>query len=82
VLGIQALIPGITSSSDESTAPDAPRTMAMTNGRMRNPPRSAFIAECNRTGKRAIVRMPNEFNNIGRFAQAGCRDHHCGLVVA
>ncbi len=62
VLGIQALIPGIASSSDESTAPDAPRIMAMTNGRMRNPPRTAYIAERNRTGKRAIIRMPNEFN--------------------
>jgi hypothetical protein len=39
VLGIQALMPGIASSSDESTAPAAPSIMAMTNGRTR--PQSA-----------------------------------------
>src|SRR5664280_1926705 len=59
VLGIQALIPGIASSSDESTAPAAPRIMAIANGRMRKPPRSAYIAERNRTGKRSNIRMPN-----------------------
>src|ERR1039458_7189664 len=59
VLGIQALIPGIASSSDDSTAPAAPRTMAMANGRMRKPPRSAYIAERNRTGRRSNIRMPN-----------------------
>jgi hypothetical protein len=42
VLGIQALIAGRDSSSDESTAPAAPRIMAMASGRMRKPPRSAY----------------------------------------
>src|SRR5665647_548292 len=55
VLGIQALIPGIASSSDESTAPAVPRIMAMANGRMRKPPRSAYIAERNSTGKRSNI---------------------------
>ena len=41
VVGIQALTPGHDSSSDESTAPTAPRITAMTSGRTRKPPRSA-----------------------------------------
>jgi hypothetical protein len=57
VLGIQALIPGIDSSSDENTAPAAPRIMAMANGRTRKPPRSAYIAERKRTGKRSNIRI-------------------------
>jgi hypothetical protein len=56
VLGIQAPICGVDSSSDDSTVPAVPRTMAITNGRMRKPPRSAYTAERNRTGRRSNIR--------------------------
>src|SRR5208282_561126 len=59
VCGIQPPISGVDSSSDESTAPTVPRTMAMTNGRMRKPPRSAYIAERKRTGRRSNIQMPS-----------------------
>ena len=51
VVGIQALIAGVDSSSEERKAPVAPRVKAMTNGRIRKPPRSAYITERNRIGK-------------------------------
>jgi hypothetical protein len=57
-VGIQALISGIAPSSDESTAPATPRIMAMANGQITKPPRSAYIAERKRTGKRSNIRMP------------------------
>lgn len=97
VLGIQALTSGIDSSSDESTAPAAPRIMAMVNGRMRKPPRSAYIAERKRTGKRSNIGMPSigskDIEGLTRLDQfqpipvdlprrAARRHNHCGLVGA
>jgi len=58
VCGIQALISGVDSSNDESTAPIAPKTTAMANGRIRKPPRSAYIAERNTTGRRSNILDP------------------------
>jgi len=39
--GTKALIAGVCSSKDDSTAPAVPSASAMTKGRMRNPPRNA-----------------------------------------
>src|SRR5215831_3902067 len=55
MLGIQRLIWGIASSSDERTAPAAPRITAMTNGRIRKPPRSLYIVERNKTRRRSNI---------------------------
>ena len=54
-LGIQALISGRASSSEEKTAPAIPKITAITSGRMRKPPRSAYIAERRRTGRRSNI---------------------------
>src|SRR5271157_4076671 len=53
MFGIQALIFGAASSSAERTAPVTPRATAMTNGRMRKPPRREYIADWKRTGSRS-----------------------------
>lgn len=53
MFGIQALIFGAASSSAERTAPATPRATAMTNGRMRKPPRREYIADWKRTGSRS-----------------------------
>ena len=50
-LGIHAPIAGRDFSSEESTAPTIPKITAMSSGRMRKPPRSAYIAERKRTGQ-------------------------------
>jgi hypothetical protein len=54
-LGIHAPICGRASSSEENTAPAIPKITAMTSGRMRKPPRSAYIAERKRTGRRSNI---------------------------
>ncbi len=56
--GIQALIPGADSSKDESTAPAIPKATAMANGRMRKPPRSAYITAWIRTGRCSNIPKP------------------------
>src|SRR6516162_9694828 len=68
VFGIQALISGVDSSSDESTAPIAPKTTAMTKGRIRKPPRSAYIAERNTTGRRSNIPDPRVGSRVLRVS--------------
>src|SRR6516164_1552687 len=63
VCGIQALIAGTDSSNDESTAPMAPKTTAMANGRIRKPPRSEYTAERNTTGRRSNIPDPRVSSN-------------------
>jgi hypothetical protein len=53
--GIQALTMGVASSSHERAAPAAPKTKAIANGRMRKPPRSAYIAERNKICSRSNI---------------------------
>jgi len=45
IFGTHALIAGAASSSHDSTAPAVPRNRAIIKGRIRNPPRRAYIAE-------------------------------------
>jgi hypothetical protein len=65
VCGIQALISGVDSSSDESTAPTTPKTTAIANGRIRKPPRSAYIAERNITVGAQAFRSPRRLTGLG-----------------
>src|SRR5581483_10223612 len=55
VLGIQAPIDGVVSSNDDSPAPTHPRIKAITSGRIRKPPRSPYIADRSKTGRRSNI---------------------------
>src|SRR6516164_7208103 len=75
--GTQALISGTRSSSHESTAPAVPRNRVMAKGRMRKPPRSAYIAERKRTGRRSSILNAQGWLNA---THRGAADFHFSLI--
>ena len=67
--GTHALIAGAASSSHDSTAPAVPRNRAIIKGRIRNPPRRAYIAERKSAGSRSnILECPESGQRTLRLA--------------
>ena len=67
--GTHALISGAASSSHDSTAPAVPRNRAIIKGRIRNPPRRAYIAERKSAGSRSnILECPESGQRTLRLA--------------
>src|SRR5262249_11835082 len=84
-LGIQALISGAASSAAERIAPAAPRTIAMSRGRIRKPPRSAYIPDRINVGsRRCIIRVLDlDRSSFGSPINSGpttCGDHRSNYV--